>query len=107
MTSEERAIVLCWWTSLCAFAASWYLAGSLWKAIAVAVFVFGSMFLSFGARWLARLTFAASRDRRGSAKCLEQLRERHVPEAINFRRHRKKSVPRQKVKSFAVREDRV
>lgn len=60
MTSEERAIVLCWWTSLCAFAASWYLAGSLWKAIAVAGFVLGSMFLSFGARWLARLTFAAS-----------------------------------------------
>lgn len=58
MTPEERRFFLCVWNGTVVFGSVYYLTGQFWKTTIIAVFVFVSCLLNFGARWLVRAGFA-------------------------------------------------
>jgi hypothetical protein len=51
---DDRLVLMNCWNVLCIFVAISFLTGSLLKASVVAVFVFVSVALGYGAKWLTR-----------------------------------------------------
>jgi hypothetical protein len=54
MAEDERRALVSIWVAICTFVSLWYLSESFWKAASAGAFVFGSMVLGLGARWLSR-----------------------------------------------------